>query len=348
MTAESDTGGMSNTSRPVERVLSGIQPSGVLHIGNYFGAIKQHLEHQDRYAGEAFYFIADYHALTTVKDPEEMGRLVRGVALDYLALGLDPDKATFYRQSDLPEVCELTWILGCVTGVGLLDRAVSYKDKVQQGIAASVGLYIYPLLQAADILIVRSSVVPVGQDQAQHIEITRDIAKSFNAAYNCDLFPGPRTMLNDAAVVPGMDGQKMSKSYDNAVPIFASEDEITARVKRVKTSSTPLGEPIDPDTDIVYQLYRLFASQEDADAMSRAYRAGEMGYGASKGLLQAAMASYFEPYRDRRHELEGDLDYVEDVLQQGAKRAREEARLTLDLAREYVGLAARTTTGAAR
>ncbi len=348
MTAESDTAGLSKSSRPVERVLSGIQPSGVLHIGNYFGAIKQHLDYQDRYAGEAFYFIADYHALTTVKDPEEMGRLVRGVALDYLALGLDPDKATFYRQSDLPEVCELTWILGCVTGVGLLDRAVSYKDKVQQGIAASVGLYIYPLLQAADILIVRSSVVPVGQDQAQHIEITRDIAKSFNAAYNCDLFPGPQTMLNDAAVVPGMDGQKMSKSYDNAVPIFAGEDEIATRVKRVKTSSTPLGEPIDPDTDIVYQLYRLFASQEDANAMGRAYQAGEMGYGASKGLLQAAMASYFEPYRDRRHELEGDLDYVEDVLQQGAKRAREEARLTLDLAREYVGLAARTTAGAAR
>ena len=345
MTTESGTtgtSGPSGTSGPGERVLSGIQPSGVLHIGNYFGAIKQHLEHQDRYAGEAFYFIADYHALTTVKNRDEMARLVRGVALDYLALGLDPDKATFYRQSDLTEVCELTWILGCVTGKGLLDRAVSYKDKVQQGVAASIGLYTYPLLQAADILIVRSTVVPVGQDQAQHIEITRDIARSFNAAYDCNLFPGPKTMLNDAAVVPGMDGQKMSKSYDNAVPIFAGEDEIVARVKRIKTSSTPLGEPIDPDTDIVYQLYRLFASAEDADAMRRAYQAGEMGYGSSKNLLQTAMAGYFEPYRDRRRELETDLDYVEDVLQQGAKRAREEARQTMALVREYVGLDSRT------
>ncbi|MCH7740923.1 MAG: tryptophan--tRNA ligase [Chloroflexi bacterium] len=351
MTAKSDTAGStgtSGTSGPVERVLSGIQPSGVLHIGNYFGAIKQHLEYQEQYAGEAFYFIADYHALTTVRDPEEMARLVRGVALDYLALGLDPGKATFYRQSDLPEVCELTWILGCVTGKGLLDRAVSFKDKVQQGIAASAGLYMYPLLQAADILIVRSTIVPVGQDQAQHLEITRDIAGSFNAAYDCTLFPGPKTMLNDAAVVPGMDGQKMSKSYDNTVPIFASEDEIVARVKRVKTSSTPLGEPIDPDTDIVYQLYRLFASQEDGDAMRRAYQAGDMGYGTSKGLLQTAMASYFEPYRDRRHELEGDLDYVEDVLQQGVKRAREEARQTMELVRERVGLDSRAMMGAAQ
>ena len=174
MTAEADTTGKADRSGPVERVLSGIQPSGVLHIGNYFGAIKQHLEHQEQYAGQAFYFIADYHALTTVKEPEEMRRLVRGVALDYLALGIDPDKATFYRQSDLPEVCELSWILGCVIGKGLLDRAVSYKDKVQQCIAASVGLYTYPLLQAADILIVRSTVVPVGQDQAQHLSRRRE------------------------------------------------------------------------------------------------------------------------------------------------------------------------------
>ncbi len=337
-----------NRSTPVERVLSGIQPSGVLHIGNYFGALKQHIEHQDRYPGEAFYFIADYHALTTVRDPEEMATLVRGVALDYLALGLDPDKATFYRQSDLPEVCELTWILGCVTGKGLLDRAVSYKDKVQQGIAASVGLYTYPLLQAADILIVRSSLVPVGQDQAQHLEITRDIAGSFNAGYNTNLFPDPKTMLNDAAIVPGMDGRKMSKSYDNAVPIFADEKEIIARVKRVKTSSTPLGEPIDPDDDIVYQLYRLFAAPEDAEVMRNAYLTGEMGYGTSKGLLQTAMVNYFEPYRDRRNELEQDPDYVEDVLQQGVKRAREEARKTLELAREIVGLSSRAVSGEAR
>ncbi|NQW17980.1 MAG: tryptophan--tRNA ligase [Chloroflexi bacterium] len=336
------------TSKPEPRVLSGIQPSGVLHIGNYFGAIKQHIEHQDRFPGEAFYFIADYHSLTTVGDPQLLADQTIGVALDYLALGLDPEKATFYRQSDVPEVTELTWILSCVTGKGLLDRAVSYKDKVQQGINASVGLFTYPMLMAADILIVRSTMVPVGQDQTQHLEITRDIAGSFNSAYDTDLFPMPDTLLNDAAIVPGIDGQKMSKSYDNTVPIFATESEIKAKVKRIKTSSTPLGDPIDPETDVVFQLFRLFGEPDEVEELRSGYLAGEIGYGKSKSMLREVMSGYFEQYRERRNELENDTDYVEDVLRNGAQRARAEARTTIDLAREIVGLSVRTRVGATR
>jgi tryptophanyl-tRNA synthetase len=329
------------------RVLSGIQPSGVLHIGNYFGAIRQHIEYQDRFPGQAFYFIADYHSLTTVQDAGLLAEQSRGVALDYLALGLDPERATFYRQSDVPEVCELTWILGCVTGKGLLDRAVSYKDKVQQGINASVGLFTYPMLMAADILIVRSTMVPVGQDQSQHLEITRDIASAFNAAYDTDLFPMPDTLLNDAAIVPGIDGQKMSKSYDNTIPIFASEAEIKARIKRVKTSSAALGDPIEPDTDTVFQLFRLFATSSETEELRRGYLAGEIGYGKSKQMLQTVMSGYFEPYRERRAALEADPDYVDDVLREGAKRARSEAAETVDRVRQIVGLGARLTSGAA-
>ena len=335
-------------STATARVLSGIQPSGVLHVGNYFGAIKQHIEHQDRFPGEAFYFIANYHSMTTVGDPQALADLTQGVALDYLALGLDPAKATFYRQSDVPEVTELTWILSCVTGKGLLDRAVSYKDKVQQGINASVGLFTYPMLMAADILIVRSTMVPVGQDQTQHLEITRDIAGSFNAAYDTDIFPMPDTLLNDDAVVPGIDGRKMSKSYDNAVPIFATEAEIKAKVKRVKTSSMALGDPIDPETDTVFQLFRLFGNPDEVEELRNGYLAGEIGYGKSKEMLRSVMTGYFEPYRARREELENDSDYVEDVLQEGAKRARAEARFTVDRVREIVGLGAATRVGSAR
>ncbi len=330
------------------RVLSGIQPSGVLHVGNYFGAIKQHIEHQARFPGEAFYFIADYHSLTTVGDAQTLADQTQGVALDYLALGLDPAKATFYRQSDVPEITELTWILSCVTGKGLLDRAVSYKDKVQQGINASVGLFTYPMLMAADILIVRSTMVPVGQDQTQHLEITRDIAGSFNSAYNTDLFPMPDTLLNDAAIVPGIDGQKMSKSYDNAVPIFATEAEIKAKVKRVKTSSAAMGDPIDPDTDTVFQLFRLFGHPDEVEELRNGYVAGEIGYGKSKEMLRNVMSGYFEPYRARREELTHDSDFVEDVLQEGAKRARAEARITVDRVREIVGLSSASRVGAAK
>src|SRR5829696_7605394 len=260
-----------------KRILSGVQPSGKLHLGNYFGAIQQHIALQDQ--GEAFYFVADYHALTTLKDAEAkeadaahkanrkewksareiLAENVRDVALDYLALGLDPAKATFYRQSDIPEVTELAWVLGTVTGMGLLERAHSYKDKVAQGIAASVGLFTYPVLMAADILIVRSNLVPVGKDQVQHLEMTRDMAGYFNQSYG-EVFPEPREKHGVAAVVPGTDGRKMSKSYGNTIDIFAEGKALRKAVMGVVTDSTPAEQPKDPETNNVFALYKLFAT----------------------------------------------------------------------------------------
>ena len=327
------------------RVLSGIQPSGVLHIGNYFGSIKQFIQLQDEYPGNAFYFIADYHAMTTVQDPETLTSLIRGVIIDYLALGLDPEKATLYRQSDIPQVCELTWILACVTGKGLLDRAVSYKDKVQQGVSASVGLWLYPELMAADILIVKSTVVPVGQDQSQHLEMTRDIATSFNSAYNADTFPSPDTLLNEARVVPGIDGQKMSKSYTNTIAIFADEAEIKARTKRVKTNSTPMGDPLDPDNDVVFDLYKLVGSPDEIAEMREAYLSGSVGYGHAKSALVEAINAYFAPFRARHAELVSDTAYVDDILREGARRASDIADETMDAVRDLTGLGQRALAG---
>src|SRR5438128_20087 len=223
-----------------KRILSGVQPTGKLHVGNYFGAVKQHIALQEE--GECFYFIADYHALTTIQDREKLAENALDAALDYLALGLDPDKAAFFRQSDVPEVCELAWILGTVTNVGLLERAVSYKDKIDKGIEASVGLFTYPVLMAADILIYRSHMVPVGKDQVQHIEMTQDIAGKFNRAYS-EIFPIPNYRLDRGAKVPGTDGQKMSKSYGNTIEIFAEGKPLQRTVMGIKTDSTPLGSP---------------------------------------------------------------------------------------------------------
>ena len=327
------------------RVLSGIQPSGVLHIGNYFGSIEQFIKLQDQYPGNAFYFIADYHAMTTVQDAATLSSHVRGVILDYLALGLDPQKATLYRQSDIPQVTELTWILACVTGKGLLDRAVSYKDKVQQGVSASVGLWLYPELMAADILIVKSTVVPVGQDQSQHLEMTRDIAASFNAAYDTETFPSPDTLLNEARTVPGIDGRKMSKSYNNTISIFADEAEIKARTKRVKTTSTPMGDPLDPDNDVVFELYKLVSSPEQISEMREAYLGGSVGYGHAKSALTEAINAFFEPFRARRAELASDPSYVDDVLREGARCASEVADETMEAVRELTGLGQRALAG---
>src|SRR3954454_18456899 len=247
------------TKRP-RRILSGVQPSGKLHLGNYFGAVKQHIALQDE--AETFYFIADYHALTTIQDPKILSENTRDVALDYLALGLDPDKATFFRQSDVPEVNELAFILATVTNMGLLERAVSYKDKVDRGIEASVGLFYYPVLMAADILIYRSHVVPVGRDQVQHIEMTQDMAGRFNRAYD-EIFPIPNFRLDRESKVPGTDGQKMSKSYNNTIEIFAEGNALKKTVMGVVTDSTPLEAPKDPDRCNVFALYSLFASDEE-------------------------------------------------------------------------------------
>jgi tryptophanyl-tRNA synthetase len=322
-----------------KRILSGVQPSGKLHLGNYFGAIKQHIALQDE--APSFYFIADYHALTTVQDPRVLGQNVQDVALAYLALGLDPEKAVFFRQSDVPEVTELTWILSTVTNMGLLERAVSYKEKVERGIEASVGLFNYPVLMASDILIYRSHLVPVGQDQKQHIEMTADIAGRFNRAYG-EVFPIPTYRLDKASKVPGIDGQKMSKSYGNIIEIFAEGKPLRKTIMSIVTDSTPVADPKDSERCNVFALYSLFATEEEKAALAGRYRAGGMGYGEVKQLLYDKMESYFAPARARRKELAENPDHVEDVLRKGAQKARAEAQKTMALVRQAVGLKPRS------
>jgi tryptophanyl-tRNA synthetase len=294
-----------------KRILSGVQPSGKLHLGNYFGAIRQHIALQDE--GDCFYFIANYHALTTIRETTkklsaDAADLLRqytfDVALDYLALGLDPNKAAFFRQSDVPEVTELAWILATVTNMGLLERAVSYKDKLDKGIEPSVGLFTYPVLMAADILIYRSDLVPVGQDQVQHIE---------------------------------MDGQKMSKSYGNTIDLFAEGKPLEKVVMSIKTDSTPLGQPLNPEADTVFALFSLFATEEEKAALAADYRAGKIGYGGAKKLLKAKIDEHLAPAREKRKELARRPDTIEDVLREGAKRARAEAAKTMALVRSAVG-----------
>jgi tryptophanyl-tRNA synthetase len=336
-----------------KRFLSGVQPSGKLHLGNYFGAIKQHIELQSE--GVCFYFIADYHALTTVEDaarrraeelsqkkPDRAATLrenTRDVALDYLALGLDPEKTVFYRQSDVSEVCELAWILSTVTNMGLLERAVSYKEKVEKGIDASVGLFTYPVLMAADILIVRSHVVPVGKDQVQHLEMTRDIAVKFNEAVGKPVFPLPVPRLDKESKVPGTDGQKMSKSYGNTIEIFAEGKPLEKKVlKEIVTSSTPLGQPLDPGTCNVFALFSLFASDQEKADLEAEYRAGKIGYGSAKKLLLEKIVNYFAAARQKRKELAANPEHVEEVLRRGAERARAEVQQTMALVREAIGM----------
>lgn len=318
------------------RYLTGIQPSGTLHIGNYFGALRPAIELQDQ--GEAFYFIADYHALTTLQNPEELRRNVLDVALDFLACGLDPAKVCFFRQSDIPLVTELAWILSTITPMGLLERAHSYKDKIARGLAASHGLFAYPVLMAADILLYESDVVPVGQDQKQHLEITRDLAAKFNEVYGQVLkIPEPR-IREEVATVVGLDGQKMSKSYGNTIEIFAPEKVLRKKVMSLVTDSTPVEAPKDPTNSIILQLYRLFASPDEVEAMTNSFRAGGTGYGEYKKQLFELLWKAFEPMRKKRAELESDLSYVESVLHQGAERAQATARQTMAKVRSAVGL----------
>ena len=341
------------------RVLSGVQPTGKLHLGNYFGAIKQHIALQDEFPGNCFYFIADYHALTTLeeaarKEADEAraaGRKPRGarevlrghvrdVALDYLALGLDPEKAFFYRQSDVPEVTELAWVLSTVTNMGLLERAVSYKEKVEKGLDANVGLFTYPVLMAADILAPRAHVVPVGKDQVQHLEMTADMAGRFNRVYG-EVFPVPEARLDRGSKVPGTDGQKMSKSYGNTIEIFAEGNPLKKVVMGIVTDSTPVEAPKDPERDNVFALYRLFSTEEEQEAMAGRYRSGGMGYGEAKKALLEKINVYFAPMRERRKRLAAEPERVEAVLRRGAERARAEAVQTLELVREAVGMRGR-------
>jgi tryptophanyl-tRNA synthetase len=321
-----------------KRILSGVQPTGKLHLGNYFGAVRQHIALQDE--GECFYFIADYHSMTTVADAEQRRQLVSDVALDYLALGLDPAKAVLFRQSDVPEVTELAWMLSCVTNMGLLERATSYKDKVDKGIEASVGLFTYPVLMAADILIYRSNLVPVGEDQVQHLEMTRDMAGKFNRAYG-DIFPLPDARLvKHGAKVPGTDGLKMSKSYNNTIEIFAEGKPLKKAVMGIVTDSTPVEAPKDPDQDTVFALYGLFATEEERSALAGRYRAGGMGYGEAKQMLLVKIDEQFAPAREKRKQLAADPALVEDVLRQGATKARAEALATMKLVRTAAGFGA--------
>ncbi len=320
----------------MKRFLSGIQPTGNPHLGNYFGAIEQHIALQDE--GECLYFIADYHALTTVTAAAELRALSREVALTYLALGLDPARAVLFRQSDVPEVTELAWVLSCVTGKGLLDRAHSYKDKVARGIDPNLGLYIYPVLMAADILIYDSDVVPVGDDQGQHLEMTRDMARSFNARYGEGLLKIPETRLSRAPRVPGTDGQKMSKSYGNTIELFAEGKALKQAVMGIKTDSTPVAAPKNPETCTAFNLFSLLADDTDRSAMEARYRAGGLGYGEVKKDLLARIEAKFAPARKRRAQLAARPDDVEDVLAQGAKRARPLARVVVDRVRAACGL----------
>jgi len=320
------------------RILSGIQPSGRPHIGNYFGMMKPAIALQDE--GEAFYFIADYHALTSTHDPAILRANVRELAIDFLACGLDPAKATFWRQSDVPEVTELSWILSCVTPMGMLERCVSYKDKIAQGISPSHGLFAYPLLQAADILIFDSNVVPVGKDQKQHLELTRDVAQKFNDRYGEDLLVIPSPQIREAtATVPGLDGQKMSKSYDNTIDIFEeTEKKLRKKIMKIVTDSTPVEDPKDPTDSYIVQLYSLFASEDEVTAMEDSFRAGGEGYGHYKQALFEAIRDHFSPMRQRREELINDTAYVDGVLEEGAKRASETAREVIDRVRSAVGM----------
>ncbi len=320
------------------RILSGVQPSGKPHLGNYFGAIKKHIELQERPKTLPYYFIADFHALTTVQDPGQLREYTLDVAVDYLALGLDPDRAVFFRQSDVPEVVELAWMLGCVTGMGLLERAHSYKDKIARGIKPSVGLFYYPVLMAADILIYRPKWVPVGQDQVQHIEMTQDMAQYFNNTYGTEVFPRPEPLLSEAPKVPGVDGEKMSKSYGNTIDLQLEGKALKKVVMAIKTDSTPLPAAKDPETCNVFALYRLFADEAERDEMAARYRAGGFGYGEAKKALLEKIERHFAPYRARRRELLGNRDYVDEVLRQGAERAREVAARTLDDAQRAAGI----------
>lgn len=318
------------------RVLSGIQPSGKLHLGNYFGMMRPALDLQGQ--GEVFLFIANYHALTTVHDAARLRAATLDVALDFLACGLDPAKTTFYRQSDVPEVTELTWLLSVVEPVSRMELAHSYKDKVAKGISASLGLFSYPMLMASDILAVESDVVPVGRDQKQHVEMARDVAGRFNERYG-EVFKLPKASIREeVAVVPGVDGQKMSKSYDNTIEIFGAPKEVRAKIMRIVTDSRGLADPKDPDTDNVFALFKLFATEAEREEMAARYRAGGLGYGDAKKALFDRFEAHFAPLRARREELARNLDHVDGILRDGAARARAVAVNTLKRARRAAGL----------
>ena len=319
------------------RILTGLQPSGKLHIGNYFGAMEPAVRLQDE--GEAFYFIADYHAMSSTSDPAALRENAQELAIDFLACGLDPAKAFFYRQSDVPEVNELAWILSTVCPMGLLERCHSYKDKIAKGLSASHALFAYPVLMAADILLYDANLVPVGEDQKQHLEVTRDLVGKINDQFGSETLVLPEARIRDeVAKVPGLDGQKMSKSYNNTIPIFGAQKKMRKLVMKIETDSTPIEAPKPIENSIILDLYRFFASESDQAQLKADFEAGGFGYGDLKQRLFDAYWDYFSPMRERREELVADPAYVEKVLADGAARAREEADKVLARVRMAVGL----------
>lgn len=318
-------------------ILSGITPSGRLHIGNYFGAMRQHLEMQRE--GDAFYFIANYHSLTALNDGPQVYQNTLDIALDYLALGLDPDACTFFAQSDVPQVTELSWILGTVCPVSLMEKGVSYKDKVANGMSPNIGLFTYPILQAADILIYGSHLVPVGADQKQNIEFARDLAIKLNNTYGEGLLVVPDAhILDEVAVVPGIDGRKMSKSYHNTIGIFDEGKELKDTVMSILTDSTALEDPKDPDACNVFKLIKLFADKTTTKEMADKYRAGGFGYGHAKKILLELVTDHFADARERRKELAKDPQTVHQILAKGGEKARKRAEQIMEPIRKAVGL----------
>ena len=319
------------------RVLSGIQPSGNLHIGNYFGMMRPMLDYHTKH--ETFIFIVNYHAMTSVTEATTLREGTLAAALDFLALGLDPDQCVFWVQSDVPEVTELTWILSTITPMGLLERCHSYKDKIAKGLIPNHGLFAYPVLMAADILLYQANIIPVGRDQKQHVEVTRDIAMRFNHLFG-ETFVLPEPEIPEGlAVIPGIDGKKMSKSYGNAIELFSGRSELKKTVMRIVTDSTPVEEPKNPDTCNLFAIYRPFATPEELEQLEARYRAPGLKYSDAKKELLERIWTYFEPFRKRREELAQNLDYVHEVLRKGADKARAIASVTLDKVRRNVGLA---------
>jgi len=318
------------------RILSGIQPSGILHLGNYFGAMKQFVDLQDN--NESFIFIANYHAMTSVKDPVELKNNTLEVAISYLATGLNTDCVNLFKQSDVPEVCELSWYLSTLTPMGLLERCHSYKDKIAKGISPDHGLFAYPVLMASDILIYKSDIVPVGKDQKQHVEVARDIAIKFNNTYKPVLKIPELSIKEDTAIIPGIDGQKMSKSYDNYISPFWEEKEIKKKVMQIVTDSTPVEASKDPDKCNVFALYKLMATKDEVESLRTRYISGGFGYGDAKKLLLGRVLDYFKVIREKYFQLKKDVGYVEKVLKEGGEKARNEAVKTLKEVRDACGI----------
>lgn len=319
----------------MKRRLSGIKPTGKLHLGNYFGAIKQFIEQQDD--GKNFYFVADYHSLTALPEKKQLEEDSLDIVINYLACGLDPEKATIFLQSSVPEHTELCWILANLTPFGLLNRAHAFKDKMAKGENVNSGLFLYPVLMAADILIYDSTHVPVGKDQKQHVEIARDIALKFNDTYG-ETFVLPAPEIIEERTVPGIDGRKMSKSYDNTIGIFDNESDIKKKIMSVVTDSKSVEEPKDPDNNNIFAIHNMFLNKEESKALKEKYLKGGIGYGDLKKDLLATTIEYLAPFRAKRGELLGNMDYVEQVLKNGKNSAKSAAMKKLEAVRSAVGL----------